>query len=79
EPNLRHLFAQKISQLLKPSGKYVGLLFNRDFETNPPFGGSLGEYEDIFSPYLEIKIIAECYNSHPKRAGTELFFRFQKV
>jgi methyl halide transferase len=53
-------------------------LFDRFFEDGPPFGGSEDEYRIRFSPPFKIKTLEPCLNSHPKRAGTELFIEFRK-
>ncbi|MBI3135084.1 MAG: methyltransferase domain-containing protein [Bacteroidetes bacterium] len=78
DPKLRTAYAQKVAQLLKPGGKLVGVLFNRDFEGGPPFGGWRDEYIQTFNPYFELKVIETAYNSIPPRAGTELFIKFLK-
>lgn len=76
--SLRKNYAEKMQQLLKPAGKLVGVLFNREFENNPPFGGSEEEYRKLFEPYFSIEIMEACYNSIEKRAGAELFVIFKK-
>lgn len=78
DPSLRKNYAEKVFELLKPSGKLTGLLFNKDFEINPPFGGSENEYRQLFSPEFIIEIMEPCYNSIDKRKGTELFIKIKK-
>jgi SAM-dependent methyltransferase len=73
-PVLRTNYVQKMASLLSSSGKLAGVLFNRQFEGGPPFGGLKDEYESLFSSYLDIYILADCYNSAKPRRGTELFF-----
>lgn len=73
DPSLRQDYVRKMHQLLNPGGKLAGLLFNRNFEGGPPFGGTREEYLALFDPYFDIKILEECYNSIPPRAGSELF------
>ena len=51
DPMLRAKYAQHASSLLKPGGKLVGVLFNRDFEGGPPFGGNTAEYFNYFKKY----------------------------
>lgn len=79
DPKLRALYAQKMAELLNPNGKLVGLLFddplNRD---HPPFGGNKLEYLGYFEPYFDIQTMEQAYNSHPKRAGRELFINLKK-
>jgi methyl halide transferase len=79
DPALRPAYVQKMSELLSPNGKLAGLLFNKQFETNPPFGGSKEEYERLFSTHLHIVKMQDCYNSITPRAGTELFFIAQRM
>ena len=78
-PDLRINYVKKMSQLLKKKGKLVGLLFDFELsEEGPPFGGSLREYQNLFSTYFNIKILERCYNSIKPRFGRELFFIFEK-
>lgn len=73
DPNRREEYAQQMQRLLKPSGKLVGLLFDREFNNYPPFGGSLAEYQALFVKYFNIHILETCYNSIKPRQGNELF------
>lgn len=77
-PEWRPAYVQKMNELLKPDGKLVGLLFDKQFEGGPPFGGSKTEYEALFTPFFNIKIMERAYNSITPRAGAELFCIFQK-
>jgi methyl halide transferase len=75
EPALRILYAKQMHKLLKEDGRIAGLLFNRVFASpGPPFGGSIDEYEALFSSLFHIKTMEPCYNSIEPRAGTECFF-----
>lgn len=74
DPSLRPAYVIKMKKLLAEQGKLAGVLFNRQFETNPPFGGSKKEYEELFARELKIIKMEDCYNSILPRAGTELFF-----
>lgn len=78
DPSRRLEYAQKTSSLLAENGKLVGLLFNREFEQGPPFGGNIDEYERTFSPYFSSLFIESCYNSIEPRKGSEVFFIFKK-
>ncbi|WP_027136608.1 methyltransferase domain-containing protein [Gaetbulibacter saemankumensis] len=74
-PELRLNYAKKVYELLKPSGKLVGVLFNIPLnETHPPFGGNKAEYHGYFKSLFNIKTMEPCYNSISKRANNELFF-----
>ncbi len=75
DPTFRNSYAAKMQQLLKPSGKLVGVLFNKQFVGGPPFGGSESEYRELFQPWFKIEIMAECYNSIAPRSGAEMFIK----
>jgi SAM-dependent methyltransferase len=77
-PSLRDNYVQKMYNLLRPGGKLIGLLFDRDFTGGPPFGGHREEYLRLFEKKFRIKTLEPCYNSIPPRAGSELFFIAEK-
>lgn len=77
-PSLRQRYVWKMHQLLSEKALLVGLLFNRTFEKSPPFGGSLSEYEQLFQHSFLQQHLAICNNSVTPRAGTELWFEFEK-
>jgi methyl halide transferase len=72
-PSMRQAYVQKMHQLLHPGGTLAGLLFNRDFEGGPPFGGHREEYTALFEPFFQILHMDTCADSIPQRAGNELF------
>ena len=78
DPALRDTYAQKMMSILKPGGKLVGVLFNREFDGGPPFGGKETDYRLLFSQYFQINILATCYNSIEPRRGSEVFIEFEK-
>ena len=78
EPRLRMKYAQKASELLVEKGKLAGVLFNREFEGGPPFGGSIEEYLDYFSIYFPNVHLEPCYNSIMPRQNSELFMICEK-
>jgi SAM-dependent methyltransferase len=78
DPGLRKAYVDKMYGLLKPGGKLVGVLFDRDFEGGPPFGGDKAEYENLFEEKFTIKKMEACYNSIGPRSGTELFIILEK-
>ncbi|MBN7812702.1 SAM-dependent methyltransferase [Algoriphagus sp. H41] len=80
DPALRPAYAEKMYTLLKPGGRLVGVLFDREFgQAGPPFGGSVAEYRRYFEPYFRIEHMEPCTNSIPERAGTELFIQFCRL
>ena len=73
-PQLRKNYVAKMHDLLKPSGKLVGLLFNIPlYQDHPPFGGNQQEYRLLFQDSFDFKYFDECYNSIKPRQGSELF------
>lgn len=72
-PSLRTAYARQMKALLKPGGKLVGVLFNKQFDGGPPFGGTKEEYKQLFSNFFTIQKMELCYNSIKPRSGTELF------
>jgi methyl halide transferase len=79
DPNLREKYTTKMESLLKSNGKIAGLLFNFPLtEVGPPFGGSIEEYQKLFSNKFKIKTLEKAYNSIKPRTDKELFFIFEK-
>lgn len=78
DPSLRLAYVQKAADLLAENGKIVGVLFNRDFEGGPPFGGSKEEYWTHFEKHFDIITMEECHNSIQPRLGHEVFFIAKK-
>ena len=79
DPQLRTAYALHCSNILKKGGKIAGLMFNFPLtEDGPPFGGCREEYGTYFSPYFEIQIMDDCYNSIERRAGREMFVKMLK-
>jgi hypothetical protein len=77
-PTMRQKYVWKMHQLLAKEGKIAGLLFNRTFESGPPFGGSKEEYALLFQQAFHFLKIEDCHNSATPRAGSELFIELQK-
>jgi SAM-dependent methyltransferase len=75
-PTLRPAYVDKMKSLLKPNGKLVGLLFDRNFEGGPPFGGSKTAYIHLFESDFKLHTLEPCYNSFIKRQDSELFIIF---
>ena len=78
DPTLRSKYAEKSSSLLRKGGKLIGVLFNREFDGGPPFGGSKPEYLEYFAPHYNKLSMEECYNSIQPRQGNELFIQLEK-
>lgn len=77
--NKRQLFVQKILNILKPGGKWVGLLFNHEFnDSEPPFGATFEDYKNLFFDKFIVKTFSTANNSIKPRKGREFFFILQK-
>lgn len=77
----RTAYFKKMSDLLKPKGKLVGLWFNfplSDDTEKRPFGGDKKLYNTYLNLYFNTKIFEKCYNSIQKRENKELFGIFEK-
>ncbi|MFN7099750.1 MAG: thiopurine S-methyltransferase, partial [Flavobacterium sp.] len=79
DPQNRPLYVSKMKELLAPKGVLFGLLFDRDFESGPPFGGSKLEYQSLFEKDFKIIKLEKATNSIQPRANTEVFIYFQKI
>jgi SAM-dependent methyltransferase len=77
-PIMRQKYVWKMHQLLAKEGKITGLLFNRTFESGPPFGGSQEEYTLLFQQSFDFLKMEVCQNSATPRAGSELFIELQR-
>lgn len=72
--DLRPQYVKKIYSLLEENGKFMGLLFNHEFNSKlPPFGGSENEYASLFRSRFNFIHFKAAYNSIKPRAGRELF------
>lgn len=79
-PARRPDYVLKMSELLRPGGRLVGVLFDCDFEkAGPPFGGSREEYVALFGGHFHFSTFEPCRNSAAPRAGSELFIDFLKA
>ena len=79
DPTLRPDYARKVSELLVPGGKLVGLLFSVPLNDNqPPYGGSVDDYVVLFDPHFKEVSMTPCYNSIEPRKGSEHFIRLTR-
>ncbi|OAB30442.1 Thiopurine S-methyltransferase (TPMT) [Flavobacterium fryxellicola] len=77
-PTMRQKYVWKMHQLLANKGILAGLLFNRTFESGPPFGGNQEEYEMLFKGAFDFLEMGKTQNSIAPRANSELFFELRK-
>ena len=78
DPDLRLHYVLRAVELLAQDGRLVGVLFDKSFEVNPPFGGSKAEYVYLFEPFFTLKTMEACSNSIAQRQGSELFINLVK-
>ncbi|TDE50052.1 methyltransferase domain-containing protein [Flavobacterium sp. GT3P67] len=77
-PTMRQKYVWKMHQLFSDEGILAGLLFNRTFESGPPFGGSKEEYELLFKGAFDFLKMNVSENSIAPRANSELFIELKK-
>ena len=77
-PTMRQKYVWKMHQLLAEEGILSGLLFNRTFESGPPFGGSKEEYEQLFTSTFDFIKINLSENSAAPRTNSELSIELKK-
>ena len=76
DPVLRPNYVIKMHNLLNESGRLVGLLFNDpNLKGNPPYGGTINEYKELFMNHF-LLTIEESKQSISPRAGREVFIDF---
>ena len=78
-PELRQNYVEKCFELLKDGGRLMGVLFDREFEGGPPFGGNKNEYLCLFKNHFEEVSIQNCYHSIKPRAGSEIIITCDKA
>jgi hypothetical protein len=77
-PAMRQKYVWKMHHLLSDQGILAGLLFNKMFESGPPFGGSRAEYQMLFKGAFDFLNMEVCSNSIAPRANSELFIELKK-
>jgi SAM-dependent methyltransferase len=78
QPQLRTAYVLSMKSLLKPGGILMGVLFNFPLtDQGPPFGGSEGEYRQLFEGAFQILHLESCLNSIKPRLGSEFFLELK--
>ena len=72
DPGLRRAYVRRVGALLRPGGRLLGVLFDREFAGGPPFGGSEPEYRRLFEEVFTQVSLTKFAGSIPPRRGTEL-------
>lgn len=78
DPSLRKKYAEQCWALLPKGGHVAGVLFNREFEAGPPFGGNSEEYESYFKPLFREVKMEPCLTSATPRLGSEVWIELLK-
>ena len=81
DPNKRTNYIQLVNNLLKPSGKLVGILFPIDKKLDgngPPFGVDINTTMTLFSKYFALVEKEIPALSIERRRGREVFVIFKK-
>lgn len=79
DPIMREKYVHQMSRIIKPKGRLVGLLFSKEFDRDgPPFGGTIEEYDSLFSQKFDINVMETCTNSIEPRMGSELFINLRR-
>lgn len=70
----RQQYVYQMHKLLKADGRLMGLLFNHEFGyEQPPYGGTVEEYQRLFSARFDFIHFSTAYNSIKPRRGREIF------
>ena len=72
DPSRRGDYVAQCARLLRPGGRWVGVLFERDFPGGPPFGGTRAEYRALFGDRFDVEALGRFTESVGPRRGTEL-------
>ncbi len=71
-PHCRQDYVKQMNSLLSKNGKLVGVLFHWPEKVDgPPYGGSIDEYKQLFSPLFEIERLEMTTHSIAPRSGRE--------
>ena len=79
DPARRAEYVKQCARLLRPGSRWVGVLFDRDFEGGPPFGGTRAEYRELFSERFDVESLGRFGGSIAPRRGTELLGVMRKI
>jgi SAM-dependent methyltransferase len=78
-PELRSRYVDVVAGLLRPGGEFIGLFWAHDRPGGPPFGISVAEIRDLFSPKFAIRSLDRVGRSPENRAGEEYLGHFLSV
>jgi len=77
DPALRDRYVEIVTSLIKPGGRLLGIFYNIQPDTGPPFGTTREELTERFAPQfsLEYESVPRSYES---RTGKELLMLWQR-
>jgi SAM-dependent methyltransferase len=73
DPAMRDAYVDAVAELLRPGGRLFGLFFAIRPETGPPFGATPEEIRHRFERRFVVDVLRPATDSHPARAGKELW------
>ncbi|MSR65606.1 MAG: methyltransferase domain-containing protein [Verrucomicrobiae bacterium] len=77
DPDLRDEYARAMASVVRSGGHLLGVFFNIQPESGPPFGTTREELMDRFGHSFDL-ILEKVPRSFPNRAGEELLMLWQK-
>ena len=79
DPVLRPDYVRVAAEVLRPGGRLFGLFFDIPDDDGPPFGTDAAELRRLFSGPFEVELLKPCEDSHPRRAGEELWVEMRRM
>lgn len=77
DPDLRDRYVQSLVSVLRIGGRFLGVFYNIQPESGPPFGTNAEELSERFSPHFKL-LLKTVPRSYPKRQGKELLLLWKK-
>ena len=77
DPRLRDRYVKAAATVLKRHGLFLGVFYNIQPKSGPPFGTTRAELIDRFSGRFKL-LLAKVPRSYPNRKGKELLMLWQK-
>jgi methyl halide transferase len=77
DPELRAQYVSSVAAALKPNGHLLGVFYNIQPESGPPFGTTREELVEQFSPQFRL-LLETVPRSFPNREGKELLMLWER-
>ena len=78
DPELRPKYVDSVGAALKPRGLLLGIFYNIQPESGPPFGTTREELIERFSPRFRL-LVEKVPRSFPNREGKELLMLWERI